>query len=377
LKHWAFDQFHATLEPHAAVTNEIFALREVFERMGCSSNIYAGEFRALSTKSIRNARDYRAASGDLLLIHYSHGSSLLDRIFESPSRKILLYHNVTPARYLAGLDPILRQRSEQAIEALPLFADRVEAAVTHSEFSARDLRAAGYRNVEVLPFTMRESLYQLQPDRKVLDSYRGDGWKNLLVVSRILPHKCVERSLFVLDYLKRFIDPRWRLILIGSWTGAEAYRERLLQLIHEMDLKDVVWAGSASQAALLAYFEIADALLFVSDHEGFGVPLVEAMRMDVPVVAYASSAVSEVLNDAGVLFDRQDWALVAESVALLASDPAARDAVIRSQRKRREFFSRAMAEQRWCDWFYRFTGQPAPMSLASPQGQSASAVRIP
>ncbi len=359
------------------MTNEIVALQEIFQGAGNASQIYAAEFYDLPGTSVRTWRSFDGHTEDLLLVHYSHGSPVFEQVFRSALRKILVYHNVTPGRYLAGLDPPLREKSEQALDALASYAPHVEAAIAHSEFSAQDLRQAGYRRIEVLPFTLHERLYEVPPDENILLRYRSDGWRTLLVAGRIIPHKRIEDALFVLDYLKRFVDPRWRLVVVGSWEGSEVYRERLMRLIASLGLSDVIWTGLVPQAALLAYFKIADALLFPSEHEGFGVPLVEAMRMDVPIVACDSGAVEEVLGGAGVLFHNREWPVMAEAVALIVSDHSARDAVLCAQRERREFFSRAMAERRWQDFLRSLTERPAPARSASPPTRSAAEARTP
>jgi glycosyltransferase involved in cell wall biosynthesis len=235
------------------------------------------------------------------------------------------------------------------------FAASVEAAVAHSHFSAGDLHRAGYGNVEVIPYAIWEKLYETSPDQRILDLYQRDGRNNLLVVGRIMPHKCVEDSLFVLDYLRKQIGSDWRLILVGSSKGAETYRERIVSLAERMDLRDVVWAGAVSQAALSSFYKLTNAFLLMSEHEGFGVPLVEAMRYDVPIFAYANAAVPEVMGDSGVLFDEKNWPLIAETIHMVNCDPQRKAEVLQTQRVRRDFFSHSSAEQRWRKWLTRFS----------------------
>ena len=94
------------------------------------------------------------------------------------------------------------------------------------------------------------------------------------------------------------------------------------------------FAGRVSLNALRTYYETADLFLYASRHEGFGVPLVESMYFDVPILAYNATAVPETLGDAGVLFDAFAYPEVAEMVHLLATDAGLRQAIIAGQRRR-------------------------------------------
>ncbi len=308
----------------------------------------------MQQSGVESWRQFRGGPEDILLIHYSLGSPAFDSVFSAPGRKALVYHNVTPAPYLTSLPSILKW-AEAGKKDLASFATRAEAAIAHSHFSARDLLHAGYRSVEVLPYTLFEKLYEQPAEDSVLKLYPAGDQKNLLVVGRIMPHKCVEDSVFVVDYLGADFGAGWRLILIGSWNGAEAYRERLLTLAEKMNLQDIVWAGAVSQGALISYYKIADALLLMSEHEGFGVPLVEAMRYEVPVFAYSKGATPEVLGDAGVLIEQKNFPLIAETIELVTSDPLQKETVLQTQRDRREFFSSALAKERWRTWLARFS----------------------
>ncbi len=352
MKKFAVDQFYPCLQESRAVASEVQALQEIFLRLGHPSLVYAGEPQAPGGPPAQDLRSYHPNSRDILLVHHSTGSALINEVFATRSRKILVQHNVTPPRTLAGLDPALQRASESARADLVRHNAKVRAAVAHSAFGARELTETGYSRIDVIPYTLNDRLYSGAPDETVLKQHKGFGWKNVLIEGRILPGECIEDSLFVLDYLNRVIDPHWRLILVGSWQGAEAYRDRLQRLIASMRLENVVWAGPATEASLLAYFKISEALLCLSD-QCSGVALLEAMRLDVPAIAYGGGAAPEVLGDAGVLFDTKDWPLIAETVALIASDFTVKETVLKGQRARTDFFSPPMAEQRWRAWLDR------------------------
>lgn len=343
----SIDQFSPSVRERDAIGNEVVALQTVLTQLGYSSRIFAEEASTVAGQRVHHWRRYRGSTRDLLLIHYPYGSVANQALCSLQQRKILLYHAPTPAKYLAGLNPAMPATTVQAVNELPRFASSIDTAVAHSVFTAQDLQAAGYRSIQVVPYLLYEPLYRPAPDKEVLARFQGDGWKNLLAVGRIVPNKCLEDCLFVLDFLKRYVDPHWRLFLVGSWKNTEAYKERLQHLAERMDLTDIHFTGSVPQSSLLAYYRIADALLFMSEHEGFGVPLIEAMRMEVPVFAYAAGSAPEVMGDAGVLFQTKEWPVIAETVALVTSDQAWHERVLSRQRDRVAAFSADLIEQRW------------------------------
>jgi glycosyltransferase involved in cell wall biosynthesis len=222
----------------------------------------------------------------------------------------------------------------------------VAAAAAHSEYSASELREMGFPAVEVIPYVTLDDLYHVEPDPSVLSSCRQGEWTNLICVAQVAPHKRIEDCLFIFDHFKRHVRPRSRLVVIGDWSGAAAYMERLKRLIARLCLTDVVFTGQVTQAALAAYFQTADALLCMSEHEGFCVPLVEAARYKVPIFAYSAAAVPEILCGAGVLFEEKEWPVIAEAIGLLLADEDLRRQVVDEQSRKLKVQSRAETGER-------------------------------
>jgi glycosyltransferase involved in cell wall biosynthesis len=345
-------QFASQVCGRDAVGNEIIALQRLLVDHGLKSEIFchrtdrlpsigAGQFR-------RSDKDV-----DLLFVHYSHAVDSFAREFSKGSRKILIYHNITPSNYFLGTHSNLEVASANGRADLAGLAAEFELGVAHSEFSARELREVGFPNVEVLPYVLLESLYQTASNRSIIDRYANDGWLNFLSVGQIAPHKCLEDSLFIFDYFKRHINARSRLFIVGGWRGTEAYLARLKRLIERLGLRDVVITGSVPQDKLVAFYQIADAFLCMSDHEGFGVPLVEAMRFDVPVFAYASSAVPETLRHAGLLFQEKRWPVIAEAIGIVLCDTAWHARLLAEQRAQVSYYSAHLARERFSDLLKR------------------------
>jgi glycosyltransferase involved in cell wall biosynthesis len=142
------------------------------------------------------------------------------------------------------------------------------------------------------------------------------------------------------------VRPDSRLLLVGSARGTEIYAEYLSDLVAKLGLSDVVFAGHVSTEKLVAYYTSAHVYLSMSEHEGFGVPLLESMHFGVPIIAFKSTAVPETLGGAGMLITSKDYAAVAELIGLLAEDEALRARVIARQRERLQDFSPACVQKR-------------------------------
>ncbi len=341
-------QFHAVLAPASAVSNEVIALHRMLGIAGYGPRVFAETGSNLAGVTVESwTAD--AADCDLLLVHYSRDSTLHDAVFSCACPKAMLFHDVTPPSYFAAVDSTHRELAERGLDSLPRYAPATAAAAAHSEFSAHTLSRAGYRDPAVLPYLLDDSLYELAPDPAVLGLHAGHRFR-LLAVGRVAPNKCLEDCLFVLDYLQKFENPRWGLTIAGSHRGLESYRLKLETLCADLRLQNVAFTGGISQDQLLAYYRVSGALLWMSEHEGFGVPLVEAMRLDLPVFAFAAGATPEVLGQSGVLFPEKDWTAVAEAIARTTRDTGLRERILEGQRARYRALAPAAVRPQWSTW---------------------------
>src|SRR5207249_76540 len=126
-------------------------------------------------------------------------------------------------------------------------------------------------------------------------------------------------------------NPGSRLLLVGAQSGFEHYLASLHQLVATLGAPHVHFIGHVSDEELVAFYEIADLFLCASEHEGFCVPLVEAFYEQVPVLAYAATAVPSTMDGAGVLFDDRDPVHVARLMDAIVSDGSLQDAIIDGQ----------------------------------------------
>lgn len=318
-----------------AISKAALLLRRVFRSWGCPSEIACdgkailADLREEAWTLERCAAE--AGPGDLVLLHLAIGSPANALFAELPARKAILYHNITPPEFFAGLEQtrLLEEGRRQAAQ----LAGAAEVALAVSRFNAADLEQMGYRDVRVFPFPMDLDELRAPPNRATLAKY-GDGLVNVLFVGRCVPNKRIEDVLASFYYFQRYVEPRSRLIHVGSYAGTEQYHAMLLACAHDLALENADMIGAVPQDELNAVYRCADVFLCMSEHEGFCTPLIECMLHDVPILAYAAGAVPETLDGAGILFREKNHDAVAEMMGRLVGDEPFRAAVLNGQRER-------------------------------------------
>lgn len=318
-----------------AISHEAVQLRDIFRRWGHAADLFADP-RHVAPGLLAECRplgDYVGRPGDICLHHYGVVSPAADLFFASPSRRILVYHNITPAEYFAGMDDDLADRLRSARAALSGIERRVDDIWAVSRFDADDLRAAGVRKIKVFPLLYRPPPAALQPDRRVL-AQAADDLETIMFVGRLAPNKRVEDLIQAFAWYHRGINPHSRLLIIGSPRSAPRYGAMLRMLTGDLDLANVCFEGFASTAGLEAYYRIADLYVCASEHEGYCLPLLEAMDRGIPVIARAAGGMPEAMNGAGVLYDDLKPEELAALMGRVLADSALREEILRSQAER-------------------------------------------
>jgi glycosyltransferase involved in cell wall biosynthesis len=232
-----------------------------------------------------------------------------------------------------------------------------------------ELEEAGFARTAVLPIVLDLSLYDRPPSPVVRRLY-DDGRTNVLFVGRIIPNKRVDDVIRSFAVFQKWLQPRSRLLLVGDHRGFERYFDRLKELVRELRLDEVVFAGHVDDDELYAYYRVADAFLCLSEHEGFCVPLQEAMHFGLPVVAYDAGAVRETLRGGGVLLSDKRPELVAEILDRLTHGSALRRAVLESQ-------ARAVAAIRGTDFGGLLRERLAPVLGGGDSGEERGGPAFP
>lgn len=252
------------------------------------------------------AREYLRSPEDLFIYHYSiHWPEGLAALRDLPCRKVVRYHNVTPAAFFEPYAPPLATTARLGRKHLPDLARiDIEKFLCDSTFNREDLVQAGVdraRCAVVPPFNQVARLIANPMEASYFEP-RLDGRRVLICVGRLAPNKGHETVLRALALLKR-TEPKLRLIVVGSTPpGLEGYYQRLTQLCVELGVDDSVeFAGLLGEPALRAAYALAEVLVIASQHEGFCVPVVEAFATNVPVVAACAGALPETVGGNGFL----------------------------------------------------------------------------
>ncbi|MGH9901246.1 MAG: glycosyltransferase family 4 protein [Pyrinomonadaceae bacterium] len=314
-----------------AVGNDLLGMRGVLERHGHDVRIYASNwaFDEARVWPAVEITDYLTRPDDLLIYHYSMGWEFgMELLRDLPCRTSVKYHNVTPPEFFVGYSQEHEDSCRMGRRLQSLADAGCDLYMTASEYSMWELLLAGAdksRSVVVPPFHHIDRLHAVEPDISVLDALR-DGKTNLLMVGRVFPNKGHAALIEAFAVYHRFYNRESRLLLVGKEEeGLAAYSQFLRELVAERGLgKEVVFTGGVSDEALKAYYMAADAFVFASEHEGFCVPLVEAMSMKLPVVTYASSAIPGTVGRAGLVWKERNPYLLAESIDVLVKNPDVR-----------------------------------------------------
>ncbi|MHB1533289.1 MAG: glycosyltransferase [Acidimicrobiales bacterium] len=329
------DQFVPGFAKHDAIGNHVMQIRRSLRAAGFASDIY-GE--VIDSRLTAEARDYhdapRSDPARVLLYHASTHSDMAawleDRAHEGQPL-LCDYHNITPAAYFMRWEPDAARSMEQARVELRSLAPHTRLAMADSSFNAAELAEIGYTQTTVCPLLVDLDEYHQAPSGRTLERLRQArriGGPHWLFVGRVAPNKCQHDVVAAFAVYRRIYEPGARLTLVGGATSIR-YRRALEQLVADLELGgSVEILENLAFPDLLAYFAAADVFVCLSEHEGFCVPVLEAMELGVPVVAYAVAALPETLGAAGCLLDDKDPLVVAAAVHdILSSEDLRADLV--------------------------------------------------
>ena len=331
-------QILPTLAYGDAISNQGIAIRDYLRGSGFSSDIYAEHIDDQMAHEGTPFRKRSISKHAGVLYHHSIGSELTEFAIDHPGPKCLVYHNITPDRFYVSYRKDFAEILRKGREDLNRLAAYFRLSVGDSSFNILELQRAGFQQPSVLPIIVSPEKWIHDVNGNLMNNLQ-DHVTNLLFVGRISPNKCQH------DLIKGFyeyirLDSVVRLILVGYIEQNDPYYEFLRDTIrnHGLD-QHVILTGNVSESDLQAYYQTAHLIWSMSEHEGFCVPLIEAMWFDVPVLAFKSTAVPETLKTAGILFkSKEDLKAVAALAKLMVHDKPLRKMVIEAQRKRRSDF---------------------------------------
>jgi L-malate glycosyltransferase len=331
-----------------AIGDSARRVRDFLRAMGHESDIFALTIDDDLRHEIRPFSDAGAKHGDVTIFHFALPSPMTAAFASLPNGRVLQYHNVTPARFFAAYDPALFRLASVAREELAALASSTDLALGDSEYNRRELDELGFGKTGVMPIAVDIGRLTDAPPQPALDELLDDGFVNFLFVGRIAPNKKIEDHIKLAEQYKRYIDAHYRFIFVGRYDVVPRYYAAIRALMAEYKMlpERFLFTGPVPDAELAAYYRASSVYISLSEHEGFCVPLLEAMAMDVPVLAYGAAAVPDTLGGAGVQFAPKDLEYAAELLGMLAFEDHPREEVLAGQRRRLHDFGDPVIQQR-------------------------------
>jgi len=337
----ALHQFVPTFEP-GAIGHHVLEVQSLArQELGLASLVFAEHVAPAFAGRAHRHRDYgrrvAARPGDVLVYHVAIGSVVADFVAGRPEPLVLDHHNITPPELYQRWDPAAAHGCAWGRAQLPALAARAVLGLADSEWNRAELAAAGCARTAVAPILADYGTAPPEPT----------GGRDWLFVGRLSPNKCQHDVVKAFAAYRRAFDPEARLRLVGG-AGSPTYRDALAGFVAALGLDGAVeLTGPVSQAALAGHYRASGVFVCLSEHEGFGMPLVEAMAHGVPVVAYASTAVPDTVGDAAVVLPGKEPARVAAAAAAVVGDGRLRRALAAAAARRVAAFGLAPSRARW------------------------------
>jgi glycosyltransferase involved in cell wall biosynthesis len=336
----AIHQLVHTLSYGDAISTEVLALQRVLRSLGYESEIFAiHEHPLLEGRSIPYTAIAEQECADIIL-HYSLGSPL-NPLYASwmKGRRTLVYHNITPATWYRSINQRVADDIDAGLRDLPELCRVSEAIWADSPYNAGEIGAYGFR-AEVLELLVDPARWDGPRNEGIYSSVKGSSGTQVLHVGRLAPNKCLEDVIKAFYFLVKYIDQEARLRLVGIDTDTELYSFSLRELANHLGIGYAVeFVGPLSDSEVRAMYEASDVYVCMSEHEGFCLPLIEAMHFGLPVVAFAAGAVPDTLGSGGVLVREKKHAEIGQLIADIAAPGELREHLIKNGRERVGYFS--------------------------------------
>ena len=348
------DQVVPTLASRDAIGGHTLQLRDLLRQMGLRSDVYYANASADLLAEGRHIEqlDDVDPQGRWLLYQLSIGSPAARAFAQRPEPKLVDYHNITPVELLDRWEPEVGDELRLGRSQMRQLAPLTTLAMADSAYNEGELKCAGYGLTAVAPLLIDIKELEGQADRALsarFASERAQGGHDLLFVGKVAPHKAQHDLIKTLALYRRLYAPLARLRLVGGPIG-DVYPwalERFAELLGVRGALEI--SGSVSHAQLVAYYRAADVFVCLSDHEGFCVPLVEAMVHRLPIVAYGTAAVPDTVGDAGIVLDSKEPSRVAAAIDLVVRDANLRSALSHEAGERLSCMSLERSRERFAE----------------------------
>lgn len=345
-----------TLAKGDGVGNEVLAIDNILKELGYQTRIYAENvlgwsFRTLAD-SVNNMPELDKE--DIVIYHLSTGTELNRKLNYLQCKILIIYHNITPPSFFEAYNQKAVELSTLGIQGVRDLQKCADYCLADSEYNKQELIQYGYEcKIDVVPIIVPFEKYEKRPNMKIVQRFKDD-YVNIIFVGRISPNKKQEDIIKTYYYYKKYINKKSRLFLVGSYNGMERYKERLEIYVQSLEVEDVFFTGHIKFEDLVAYYHIADVFLCMSEHEGFCIPLLEAMYFQVPIIAYEFSGVKDTLAGSGLRMTEKNCKVAAEMISLIIENRHLREKVLEEQNLRLNQFSYKNTREKFVEYLEGF-----------------------
>jgi len=315
-----------------AVSNDAVGMFQAFTEYGYEAKIIAVHARIPwpEVHKLNEVKNIIEDSQDILIYHHSVGwEEGIDFLRNLKCIKIIKYHNVTPPTFFEGIADNYLVACQSGRSQLRDIVDiQADLYLGDSSYNVNELLNVGKNNLKwavLPPFHHIDRLQLLEPEKVVIDRFK-DGTTNVLTVGRIAPNKGHLALIDAFYVYHQEYNPDSRLIIVGKMDpGLGSYNNLLRAKVEQLQLENnVFFTGAVTDSFLKGCYAVADVFVMTSLHEGFCVPLVEAMSMKIPIVAYGSTAIPETVGRVGLVWEECDPQLLAASIDKIVQDESLR-----------------------------------------------------
>lgn len=360
----AVHQFSPALLAGDAVGAHMLQVRRAMRDVGLESEIFVENLDPQMEGEARLFSAFPKRPTDSILVYQlAIGSVVADFVHARPEPLVVNYHNATPARYFRDWDVKVANALTWARAQLRFLAERSALGIGVSAFNRAEMVEQGYDPTAVVPILFDPSALADPADPITLERLqraKRAGGADLLFVGRLAPNKAQHDLVKALAAYRAVYDPDARLHLVGR-PASETYADGLARFVADAGLEESVELAKygVSHPALIAHYRTADVLVSASEHEGFCVPMLEAMQHRVPIVAFAAGAVPDTVGRAGLLLDDKSPLAMAAAIHRVLSDVPLREQLLAAGTARLDDFSLERSRTALLEALAPLTGRPA------------------
>lgn len=346
-------QFAVDCTPGDGITNGMLLTRKLLRLAGVRSDIYCAGIADSLRGDVLPMLDYVPGSADALFVHHGISNSHENWLRQLPDAKFMVFHNITPGELFPADHPI-QPMLAHGWEQVDSWRAWLKGSIADSRQNLDELLQRGYDPLHTAEIPLLVDLERLAPG--AVKPHDGPRPFTLLFVGRVMPHKNQLALVDTFAALLRQVRVPLRLYIVGGFTVPE-YAQQIQSRIDELGVSDfVTLTGKVDDATLIELYGRSDLFVSMSRHEGFGMPLIEAMVHGLPVIAYnaAHSNIAHTLAGAGLLLDSCEPQACAAAIMQLIENPALRSYLRRQGEARLADFSYQKLYDRLSDYLAPF-----------------------